>query len=137
MQKLKDMIRVSREEFISNVDHYLNIVDDEHGIVITENGIDDKVIIPYSYVDFQDDDLGQILIAALRYSYGKLNYLPEYMTSFVINNIELIDDKTLKTIYRDINEYGMPAADWNSDKWHKILKEIELEFSKRSITIND
>ena len=48
--KISDMMRVPKEEFVRNTEKYFDIIDrDNVGIVITENNLDSKVVLPFDW----------------------------------------------------------------------------------------
>jgi len=70
---------------------------------------------------FEDNDLRLIIIGALRYSMGRMTYMPDVVSKFIKRHLNLIDENTLNILIRDIKEHLVDYAEhepypqtWNS-----------------------
>lgn len=52
-----------------------------------------------------DSDLKDIVISALRYAIGRRTYITSETTNFIINHLELIDERVKTIMIKDLEEY--------------------------------
>lgn len=85
-------------------------------------------------VRLNDDNFGAVLICAVRYSIGRMTYMPKLVQDFIRPLLPYLSNKTLFVMDRDISEansYGDPNID--EPDWKRFMQEVrnELEARKR------
>ena len=93
-------------------------------------------------------DLKNIVISALRYSFGRKTYITQETSGFIMNNPDLIDERVCIVMLRDLDRYFEDRKLWeykddecdyqswlNLQNWlFKIAKEKEfnvVEYERR------
>ena len=76
-------------------------------------------------VQLEDDNFGAVLNCAVRYSIGRMTYMPRLVQDFIRPLLPYLSNKTLYVMERDIaeaNSYG----DRNIDEpdWMRFLSEV-------------
>lgn len=82
------------------------------------------------------EDLGLICICAERYALGRQSYIPSVVQGFIKANISDIDDNTIKTMIKDIQDaekLGFGLGDDKIDKpgWLRFLALLQSEIQRR------
>lgn len=84
-------------------------------------------------IDVADDYyFGSILICAVRYSIGRMSYMPGIVIEFIHPLLPYLDDKTLYNLEKDIRTaptYGHELID--KPGWVKLLAAIQAEQKNR------
>lgn len=52
-----------------------------------------------------DSDLKDIVISALRYAIGRRTYITSETANFIINHLEIIDERVKTIMIKDLEEY--------------------------------
>lgn len=83
-------------------------------------------------VRLNDDNFGAVLISAVRYSIGRMTYMPRLVQDFIRPLLPYLSNKTLYVMERDIaeaNSYG----DRNIDEpdWIRFLNDVRSERKTR------
>lgn len=76
-------------------------------------------------VRLNDDNFGSVLICAVRYSIGRMTYMPRLVQDFIRPLLPYLSSKTLYVMERDISEansYGDPNID--EPDWMRFLSEV-------------
>ena len=76
-------------------------------------------------VRLNDDNFGAVLICAVRYSIGRMTYMPRLVQDFIRPLLPYLSSKTLYVMERDISEassYGDPSID--EPDWMRFLSEV-------------
>ena len=141
MPRIEDMPRITRQQLCDAFDGILERVEKEKIAFLIEDKRKNYVLCPASWVEvYNDEDFGEIVNAAVRYSIGRHTYMPGLVHDFVIRNIGALNDKTLSIIVSDIDrEFKMhPALDY-SETWLSLKSAIQEEISskKRRIQTNE
>ena len=79
-----------------------------------------------------DDNLGEMLNWAVRYSLGRMSYAVNDTVSYVLPLIPKLDRRTLSVMQRDIEiapEYG---RDCDEADWMRLLHAIREELKRRA-----
>ena len=91
------MERISRQELADNLDAVLDRVLRENiGLVITDEGKDDLVLCPSSWLDpFHTEDFGSVINCALRYAMHAEDKESEAVIRYLRHRCGILDEKTL------------------------------------------
>lgn len=76
-------------------------------------------------VRLEDDNFGAVLNCAVRYSIGRMTYMPHLVQSYIRPLLPYLSNKTLYVMERDIAEagsYGDPHID--EPDWMRFLSEV-------------
>ena len=87
---------------------------------------------PKMMFDVSSVDFSSMLICALRYSLGRMTYMPHTVTSFIRPLLPYLDNKTLYVMIRDIessHSYGDETID--KPMWLKFLADCKTEYNSR------
>lgn len=83
-------------------------------------------------IDPSTDDFGAILNCAVRYSIGRMTYMPSLVIGFITPLLPEISDKTLYVLDQDITEckycvgYG-----YDEPEWMNFLEKVHEEQDRR------
>ena len=79
-----------------------------------------------------NDDFESILVCAIRYALGRSSYMPSVVTGYINPFVNLLSDKTLGCIERDISS-ASSYGDEKIDKplWMNLLNNVREEIEKR------
>ena len=133
MPRIEDMPRITRQQLCDEFDSILELVEKEKVAFLIEDKKKNYVLCSASWVEaYNDEDFGEIVNAAVRYSIGRYTYMPGLVRDFVIRNIGALNDKTLSIIVSDIDrEFKMhPELDY-SETWLSLKSAIQEEISSR------
>ena len=133
MPRIDDMPRITRQQLCDEFDSILERVEKEKVAFLIEDEKKSYVLFPASWIEaYNDEDFGEIVNAAIRYSIGRHTYIPGLVHEFVIRNIGALNDKTLSIIVSDIGrEFKMhPELDY-SETWLSLKSAIQEELSSR------
>lgn len=83
-------------------------------------------------VRLNDDNFGAVLICAVRYSIGRMTYMPKLVQDFIRPLLPYLSNKTLYVMERDIAE-ASGYGDRNIDEpdWMRFLKAVREEMRVR------
>ena len=96
MPRIEDMPRITRQQLCDEFDGILERVEKEKIAFLIEDKRKNYVLCPASWVEvYNDEDFGEIVNAAVRYSIGRHTYMPGLVHDFVIRNIGALNEKTL------------------------------------------
>ncbi len=86
-------------------------------------------------IDLEDDFFGAILNCAVRYSIGRMSYMPGLVIDFIRPLLPYLNNKTLNNLERDIRTAGS-HGDEKIDKpgWMRFLQQIQEEQRNREVT---
>ena len=132
LQPLSEMERVEQSEISEKLDEYIDRIDKENvGFVITENGKDKYVLCPYWWFekDF-DDDLGRVIISAIRQEVSASSENTEAVQHFIRNHHRALDDESLRDAVQELNAYITTATD-PTDAWLGVCTLLQDELNKR------
>lgn len=89
-------------------------------------------------VRLEDDNFGVVLNCAVRYSIGRMTYMPHLVQSFIRPLLPYLSDKTLYVMERDIAE-ASSYGDTNIDEpdWMRFLNEVRRAMEARQQNAND
>lgn len=127
----ENMERISRQELADNLDAVLDRVLRENiGLVITDEGKDDLVICPSSWLDpFQTEDFGSVVNCALRYAMHAEDAESEAVIRYLRRRCGILDEKTLSVAVADLDkELKQPLP---SLKNPQIWQELQELFRQR------
>lgn len=133
MPRIEDMPRITRQQLCDEFDSILERVEKEKAAFLIEDEKKSYVLCPASWIEaYNDEDFGEIVNAAIRYSIGRHTYMPGLVHDFVIRNIGALNDKTLSIIVSDIDrEFKMhPELDY-SETWLSLKSAIQEDLSSR------
>lgn len=83
-------------------------------------------------VRLNDDNFGAVLICAVRYSIGRMTYMPRLVQDFIRPLLPYLSNKTLYVMERDIaeaNSYGDQSID--EPDWKRFMQEVRNEMEAR------
>lgn len=131
----EDMPRISRHELGDKLDEILDRVEKENiAFLITDDRKKDLVLCPANWFDpYTDLDFGLIVNSAIRYSMGRMTYMPSTIRDFTIRYMPMLDDKTVQVIIEDITKEldhrkgEMPQI----AVWLDLLEKAEEEKKRR------
>lgn len=127
----ENMERISRQELADNLDAVLDRVLRENiGLVITDEGKDDLVICPSSWLDpFHTEDFGSVVNCALRYAMHAEDAESEAVIRYLRRRCGILDEKTLSVAVADLDkELKQPSP---SLKNPQIWQELQALFRQR------
>ena len=135
--KTEDMPHISRLELGDKLDEILDRVEKENiAFLITDEGKKDLVLCPAIWFDpYTDLDFGLIVNSAIRYSIGRMTYMPSTVRDFTIRYMPMLDDKTVQVIIEDITKEldyrkgEMPQI----EVWLDLLENAEEEKKRRQV----
>lgn len=91
-----------------------------------------------SLVDVNDDFFGTILVCAVRYSLGRMSYMPRLVQDFIRQLLPHISLKSLAVMARDIREWGGEehdikayGMDFDYRNWMIFLADCDAEIARR------
>lgn len=82
------------------------------------------------------DDLGSVLICAVRYCIGRRTYMPMVVIDFIVPLLPILNDTTILCMERDVreaNNYGDSNIDYPG--WMNFLGKIHSEIDRRNKTV--
>lgn len=132
LQPLSEMERVEQSEISEKLDEYIDRIDKENvGFVITENGKDKYVLCPYWWFekDF-DDDLGRVIISAIRQEVSASAENTEAVQRFIRNHYRALDEKSLRDAVQELNAYITTETD-PTEAWLGVCTLLQNELNKR------
>ena len=133
LPRIEDMPRITRQQLCDEFDSIFERVEKEKTAFLIEGNKKNYVLCPASWVEaYNDEDFGEIVTSAVRYSIGRHSYMPELVCNFIIRNICALNNKTLAIIISDIDrEYKLnPKLDY-SETWLSLKMTIQKEISSR------
>lgn len=136
LQPLSEMERVEQSEISEKLDEYIDRIDKENvGFVITENGKDKYVLCPYWWFekDF-DDDLGSVIISAIRQEIAVSSENMEAVQRFIRNHHRALDDKSLRDAVQELSSYIAITAE-PAEAWIEVCTLLQTELKKRDSEI--
>lgn len=84
------------------------------------------------YSDDYRKDLGTICICAVRYSLGRMTYMPNLVQTFIMDNIGMLFTSDIDIMIRDVSEFGgvdcrksAYGADYDYRDWMKFKEKLE------------
>ena len=83
---------------------------------------------------FYKDDMGILMVCAIRYCQGLQTLVPNRVQKIVIGRLKLVSDKTLEILLNDckIQERENNYSDLDlKESWLKFRKEIQKEYDRR------
>lgn len=78
------------------------------------------------------DSLNEIVISAVRYALGRRTYIVAVTTNFIEKNIDILGDKTIAVIIRDISEAGDLGDYMDEQDWNEVLVFLKKEQARRA-----
>ena len=118
------MERISRQELADNLDAVLDRVLRENiGLVITDEGKDDLVLCPSSWLDpFHTEDFGSVINCALRYAMHAEDKESEAVIRYLRHRCGILDEKTLSVAVADLDrELKQPSPSLkNPQAWQEL-----------------
>lgn len=117
------MERISRQKLADNLDAVLDRVLRENiGLVITDEGKDDLVICPSSWLDpFHTEDFGSVVNCALRYAMHAEDKESEAVIRYLRRHCGILDEKTLSVAVADLEkELKQPTSLKNPEIWQEL-----------------
>ena len=127
----ENMERISRQELADNLDAVLDRVLRENiGLVITDEGKDDLVICPSSWLDpFHTEEFGSVVNCALRYAMHAEDAESEAVIRYLRRRCGILDEKTLSVAVADLDkELKQPSP---SLKNPQVWQELQALFRQR------
>lgn len=90
-------------------------------------------------IEKYDDNIGTLLICAVRYALGRYSYMPSLVMSEIAPMLGRLSNKTLYVMRRDVAEFlATPRPEYDGcvmddyrDKWDMFLQQIEAEMELR------
>lgn len=132
---LSEMERIEQSIISEKLDEILERIDQEDiGFIITENGKDKYVLVPYRwYEDNFSDEVGCIVNSAIRQEITAESENAEAVRRFIWNHYTALDDRTLSVATKDI-EYHINTPIHlvpKSDEWLKLQAAFQTELERR------
>ena len=125
----ENMERISRQELADNLDAVLDRVLRENiGLVITDEGKDDLVICPSSWLEpLYTEDFGSVVNCALRHAMHAEGEECEAVIRYLRRRCGILDEKTLSVAVADLDkELKQPSL-----KNPQIWQELQALFRQR------
>ena len=125
----ENMERISRQELADDLDAVLDRVLRENiGLVITDEGKDDLVICPSSWLEpLYTEEFGSVVNCALRYAMHAEDAESEAVIRYLRRRCGILDEKTLSVAVADLDkELKQPLL-----KNPQIWQELQGMFRKR------
>ena len=106
LQPLESMERISRQALADDLDAVLERVSRENiGLVITDEGKDDLVLCPASWLDLDYvDDFSCVINSALRYAMRNEDEESAAVVQYLRRHYQLFDEKTLSVVIADLDK---------------------------------
>ena len=130
-QSTENMEHISRQELEDKLDAVLDRVLRENiGLVITDEGKDDLVICPSSWLDpFYTEEFGSVVNCALRYAMHAEDAESEAVIRYLRRRCGILDEKTLSVAVADLDkELKQPSP---SLKNPQVWQELQTLFRQR------
>lgn len=135
------MERISRQELADNLDAVLDRVLRENiGLVITNEGKDDLVLCPSSWLDpFHTEDFGSVINCALRYAMHAEDKESEAVIRYLRHRCGILDEKTLSVAVADLDKELKQPSLKNPQVWQELqtlfrqqLAELRADLSENA-----
>ena len=135
------MERISRQELADNLDAVLDRVLRENiGLVITNEGKDDLVLCPSSWLDpFHTEDFGSVINCALRYAMHAEDKESEAVVRYLRHRCGILDEKTLSVAVADLDRELKQPSLKNPQVWQELqtlfrqqLAELRADLSENA-----
>lgn len=113
-------------------------IDDVIDMPFVEEYIADHLIANGVIVSPGIDDLGSVLICAVRYCIGRQTYMPKVVMDFTVPLLPILNDTTILCMMRDIRDatnYGDPDID--QPDWMNFSEKINQEIGRRYKTVRE
>lgn len=125
----ENMERISRQELADNLDAVLDRVLRENiGLVITDEGKDDLVICPSSWLEpLYTEEFGSVVNCALRYAMHAEDAESEAVIRYLHRRCGILDEKTLSVAVADLDKELKQPSLKNPQVW----QELQGMFRKR------
>ena len=132
---LSEMERIEQSVISEKLDEILDRIDQEDiGFVITEDGKDKYVLVPFWWYESNfPDELGCIVNSALRQEITKESENADAVRQFIWNHYAALDDRTLAVAVKDI-EYHITTpihTVQKPDEWLKLQAAFQTELGQR------
>lgn len=86
----------------------------------------------------KDDDFGAVCNCAVRYSLGRMTYMPSIVIGFIRPRLSLMTDRTLWCFERDIEGAGsLGDPDIDAPLWLNFLSAVKAELASRGKVTKD
>ena len=86
-------------------------------------------------IDPHDNDFGLICTCAVRYSLGRMTYMPTVVQDFIRPHLTEVTDRTLRLLRNDIEDHGAMGLSYGEDfdkaNWMEFLDDIKKEIERR------
>lgn len=81
---------------------------------------------------FNDSDMHLIVIGALRYSMGRMTYMPKVTCDFIKHHMALWNENTLTILIRDISEHLIDYAEREPypETWQSLQLALETRLKE-------
>lgn len=118
----ENMERISRQELADNLDAVLDRVLRENiGLVITDEGKDDLVICPSSWLEpFHTEEFGSVVNCALRYAMHAEDAESEAVIRYLRRRCGILDEKTLSVAVADLDKELKQPSLKNPQVWQEL-----------------
>jgi len=132
---LSEMERIEQSLLGEKLDEMLDrIAKEDIGFVITENGIDKHILVPYRWFEENFlDEVGCLVNSAIRQEITTESESADAVREFIWNHYAALDDQTLAVAVKDI-EYYLASPLYtvpNADAWRKIQLAFQAELDQR------
>ena len=86
-------------------------------------------------IDLNNEHMGDVLIAAVRYALGRRTHIVGTVTSCMLNHVSGMTDRTIQVMERDIFEQERFGYGDECDKtdWMKLFHALTAEREKRKL----
>lgn len=71
------------------------------------------------------EDISMILVTAERYALGRRTYIVEWTCEVIKNNIDLLTNKDIQVMIRDIEEAYSYGDECDEEEWKALLKILK------------
>lgn len=71
------------------------------------------------------EDMSMILVTAERYGLGRRTYIVEWTCEVIKNNIDLLTNKDIQVMIRDIEEAYSYGDECDEEEWKALLKILK------------
>lgn len=84
-------------------------------------------------ISASDEDLGAMLVCAVRYGLGRTTYIVSLIVDFIIPLIPELSNKTLWCLDKDIRNTENLGSYIDKAKWTELLIQVQKEREKREL----
>ena len=125
---------VRAEQLSRKPSAFFNDISKQNKAMIVETDGGGRVLaMPAEWMEpFNDPNMHLIVIGALRYSMGRMTYMPKVTCDFIKHHMALWNENTLSILIRDIREHLTDYAEHEPypETWRSLLLALETRLNE-------